>query len=157
LPDAQCTIRIWSHWYNQIANPTLIQVTGLNNTFTTQFIVNSPTVSSGLVGVSITNPGAAFGTTPSNCTTNAQLASLPGSPIGVPNPPCAWSLWVDATNLNASNTTHQAACAVSGLPGDDFGETGTLKFNPNAASFPFAPLVVPVTICVTDVPRLVVG
>jgi hypothetical protein len=141
---------------NQIANPTLLQVTGLNNTSTTPYLVNAPTVSS-LPGVSITNVGAAFGSAASNCTgagTFAQLSGLPGSPLG---PTCAWSLWVDASNLNASNTQHLAACAVSGLPGDDFGITGTVTFNPNGGGIQFAPLVVPVTVCITDFPRLVLG
>ncbi len=129
--------------FNGIPNPTLIQVTGLNNTFPTAFSVGAPS-SSGLVGVSFTNVGNGFGGAVSGCSsTYGSLASLPGSPLG---PPCVWSLWVDATSLNSTNTTAMAAC------GGGFGETGTISFAPGG--FPGSTLVVPLTVCVTDFPSL---
>jgi Beta-propeller repeat len=134
---------------NQIPNPTLIQITGLNNTATTAFAVNAPTVSSSLAGVSITNVGQAFAGTPSACgSTFGSNNPFPDSPLG---PPCVWDIWVDATSLNSTNTTAMAACA-GGL-----GETGTLTFSPTGGSFPFANLVVPLTVCVTDQPSLTLG
>jgi len=46
-------------------------------------------------------------------------------------------------------------CPASALdPTDNFGITGTLTFNPDAGGIQFAPLVVPVVVCVTDFPRL---
>jgi len=131
---------------NQIPNPTLLQVTGLNNTSTTAFSVSAPTAS-GLTGVSFTNVGQGFGGTLGSCgNTYGSLASLPGSPLG---PPCVWSLWVDATSLNSTNTTAMAAC------GGGRGETGTISFAPGG--FPGATLVVPLTVCVTDFPSLILG
>jgi hypothetical protein len=132
---------------NQIANPTLIQVTGLNNISTTPFSVGAPSVSSSLVGVSITDPGGAFGSGGSSCSTYSQTSVVPGTPLG---PVCAWSIWVDSTSLNSSNTQQLAAC---GTAPDNFGETGTLTFKGSN----FASLVVPVTVCVTDAPRLTVA
>ena len=128
---------------NQIPNPTLVQVTGLNNTSTTAFSVNSPTTSGLVAGsVTFTNVGQGFGGTLGGCgTTYGSLASLPGSPLG---PPCVWSLWVDATTLNSTNTTAMAAC------GGGLGETGTISFS--TGGFPGATLVVPLTVCVTDSP-----
>lgn len=142
---------------NQIPNPTLIQITGLNNTSTTSFSVNAPTAGGGLVGVSFTNVGQAFGGTLGGCNpTFASLASLPGSPLG---PPCVWSLWVDATTLNGTNTTRMAACGAdpSNPALNNFGEAGTISFSAAGGSFPFSTLVVPLTICVTDFPSLIVG
>jgi len=151
---------------NQIPNPTLIQVTGLNNTSVTSFSLATPTVSSTLFGVSFTNVGFGFGIPPGSTTpaggpstcspTFAQLASLPGTPVG---PPCVWSLWVDATALNSTNTQpNAAACGLSsqtGLP--NLGETGTITFAAAGGSFPMASLVVPLTVCVTDFPSLILG
>ena len=107
-----------------IANPTVVQVTGLNNTLTTAFSVSSPTTSGFPSGVvSFTNPGAGFGANAGNCgTTYGTFSSLPGSPLG---PICAWSMWIDATTLNSSNTTAQAACGPTGL-----GVAGTISFKP---------------------------
>jgi len=134
---------------NQIPNPTLIQVTGLNNTNPTSFAVKAPTTSGLVAGsVTFTNVGAGFGSAPGNCgSTYGSLASLPASPFG---PPCVWSLWVDATTLNSTNTTALAAC------GGGLGETGTIKFADNG-NFPFSALVVPLTVCVTDSPSLILG
>lgn len=132
---------------NQIANPTLVQVTGLNNISTTPFSVGAPSVSASLVGVSIANPGGAFGSGGSSCSTYGQTSVIPGTPLG---PVCAWSVFVDATSLNVSNTQQLAAC---GTAPDNFGETGTLTFSGSN----FASLVVPVTVCVTDAPRLIVA
>jgi hypothetical protein len=143
---------------NAISNPTLVQVTGLNNTSLTPYVVKAPTVSASLVGVSVTNPGFGFGTIPgqagggtATCATNAQQSALPNSPIGST---CAWSVWVDATSLNSTNTQQLAAC---GSAPDNFGETGTLTFSSDPTGQPFANLVVPVTVCVTDFPRLTVA
>jgi hypothetical protein len=135
--------------FNQISNPTLVQVTGLNNTINTSFSVNAPSAGGGLVAnsVTFTNPGAAFGSAAGGCgQTYGQLSSLPGSPLG---PSCAWSLWVDATTLNSTNTTAMAAC------GGGLGETGTITFN--TGGFPGSALVVPLTVCVTDFPSLTLG
>ena len=142
---------------NEIPNPTLVQVTGLNNTSVTAFTLNAPTVT-GLTGVSFTSVGSGFGTAPGTCAntnsatgttgTFASLASLPGSPLG---PPCIWSLWVDATSLNSTTTTPMAAC------GGGRGEAGTLSFTPTTASFPMATLTVPLTVCVSDFPQLTLG
>ena len=94
---------------NQIPNPTLIQVTGLDNTATSAFSVLAPVVS-GLAGVTFTNVGQGFGGTISGCSpTYASVSSLPGSAFG---PPCVWSLWVDATSLSPANTSPQAAWAA---------------------------------------------
>ena len=139
--------------FQQIANPTVIQVTGINNTSTTAFSVGAPSFS-GPAGVTIpagavtfTNAGSGFGSAPGSCgTTYAQLSSLPNSPLG---PTCAWSLWVDATSLNSTDTTAQAAC------NGGFGIAGTVTFSPSG--FPAANLVVPLTICVTDSPSIVLG
>ncbi len=138
---------------NQIPNPTLIQVTGLNNVSTTPFTVNAPTTT--LAGVSFTNVGNGFGGAVSSCSpTYASLAALPGSPLG---PPCVWSLWVDATSLNSTNTVpNAAACGVN--PGTglaNLGESGTVSFS--GGGFPMATLVVPLTVCVTDSPSLTLG
>jgi hypothetical protein len=152
--------------FQQIANPTVVQVTGINNTSSTAFGVGAPsfsvTASSMPAGgvfpagaITFTNPGAAYGTTAGSCgTTYGQLASLPGSPLG---PTCAWSLWVDATSLNSTNTTPMAAACgtstLSGLPIN--GVAGTITFAPTG--FPGANLVVPLTICVTDFPAITLG
>src|SRR5205823_5766545 len=126
---------------NQIANPTLIQVTGLNNTSITPYVVKPPVPSANLAGaVTITNPGFPFGSVagqivagvnggPPTCATNAQLSALPNSPLG---PVCAWSIWVDATALNATNTTRIAACGPDAVNSalSNFGVAGTLTFNP---------------------------
>jgi len=141
---------------SQLANPTLIMVTGLNNTATTTFLVAAPAVSSTLPGVSIANPGGLFGSGNSSCSganapgsgTYASFSSLPLSPFG---PPCSWEIYVDSTAVNSSNTvTGLAACANTG----GVGITGTLTFNPTGASFPFSPLVVPLTVCISDSPNL---
>jgi len=135
---------------NQIPNPTLLQVTGLNNNSATAFGVTAP-ATSGLVSgsVTFTNVGSAFGSSASNCSpTYGSLASAPGSPFG---PPCVWSIWLDATVLNSTNTTALAAC------GGGLGETGTVSFTPTSSSFPFTTLVVPLTVCVTDAPALILG
>ena len=140
---------VGANGFNQIYNPRLIQVTGLNNTSTTSFGVSAPSTSGFPAGVvSFTNPGNGFGSNATACgTTYGTVASLPDSPLG---PSCAWSLWVDATALNSSNTTAQAGCPSSGL-----GVSGTVRFTPTG--FPGARLDVPLTICVTDFPQLVVG
>jgi len=119
---------------SQLANPTLITVTGLNNTAFTNFVVKPPTVSSSLSpAVTITNAGNPFGGASSNCTsTYAQFSSLPLSPLG---PTCSWSIWVDSTALTGT-------------------VTGTLTFTADATSFPFTTLVVPLTINVSDFPNL---
>ena len=138
---------------NQIPNPTLIQVTGLNNNSLTAYNVSPPVVSASLPGVSITS-NAVFGSIPATCNgTFAQLSSLPGTVVG---PPCAWFIHVDATALNAANTKHMGG-ACNADPSNDFGITGTLTFNPDTTGIQFAPLVVPVIVCVTDFPQLVLG
>ena len=131
---------------SQIANPTVVEVTALNNTSTVPISLNSPSVS-GLAGVTLTNLGQSFGGTLSGCgSTYAELNVLPNSPLG---PTCAWNIWVNATALNSSNTTTMAAC------GGGFGETGTLTFGNGGGNV--ANLVVPLTVCVTDSPVLTVG
>ena len=136
----------------QLAGPTLIQVTALNNIATTGFIINAPTVPNSLPGVSITNTNQAFGGSPSNCTSYAQFSALPLSTMG---PTCSWSIWVDSTLLNSANTAPLAQCPATGVPAfGGLGVTGNLTFPVNAASFPFAPLQVPLTICVSDFPNL---
>jgi len=139
--------------FDQIPNPTLLEVTGLNNASTTAFSVGAPSftvtspASTSSSFVTFTNPGAGFGGTPGTCgSTYASLSALPNSPLG---PSCAWGLWIDATNLNSTTTTAQAAC------GGGLGVSGTITFSPASGSFPFAPLVVPLTICVTDAPALI--
>ena len=139
---------------NPALNPTVIQVTGLNNTNATPFNVNPPAVQGFPAGtVTITNPnGNNFGSAPGVCnSTVAETTSLPGSPLGNS---CAWQIWVDATTLNSSNTQQLAVC---GTPGNNFGLTGSLLFTPAPNSFPFASFTVPVTVCVTDFPALIVG
>jgi len=164
----------------QVPNPTLVEVTGLANTVATPYVVAAPVVlgsakTGSLPGVSVTNviPGQNnFGTNPTPCSpTFAQQSSLPGSPLG---PPCVWSVWVDATSLNASNTARTSACGADPLfstPGNtvfQFGENGFLRFTqvPNgtilpggavANGLPFATFDVPIQICVTDEPALIVG
>jgi len=164
----------------QVPNPTLIEVSGLANTVATPYVVSAPIVlgpgkTGVLPGVSVTNVvagGNNFGSIPTPCSpTFAQLSSLPGSPLG---PPCVWSVWVDATTLNASNTARTSACGVDPLfstpttPVFQFGENGFLRFTqlPNgtilpsgavANGLPFATFDVPIQICVTDEPALVVG
>jgi len=144
----------------------------LSNTATSPYFVNPPIAlgpnkTGTLPGVSVTlagqsgpNPVATAG-----CETNAQLNSVSNSPLG---PPCVWSLWVDATTLNSTNTVRTTACGVdpvSLLP--QFGESGFLRFTqvPNGTvigstvvnGLPFANLDVPITICVTDEPALILG
>ncbi|MBZ5618408.1 MAG: SBBP repeat-containing protein [Acidobacteriia bacterium] len=152
---------------NQIPNPTLIQVTGLNNNITNTFGVMAPVVSANLTSfVTFSNPGSGFvgtpavpgGANPAACGlangqgTWAQLSSLPGGPLG---PTCAWSLWVNAIGLNSTDTSAMAAC------GGGLGISGTISFSANTAgipaSSPFATLVVPLTVCVTDQPSLTLG
>jgi hypothetical protein len=139
--------------FNQIANPTVVEVTGLNNTLNTSFSVSAPSVSGFPAGsVTFTNPGAAFGAAPGTCgTTYSQFSNLSfgRTPLG---PTCAWSLWVDATSLNSTNTTPQAVCGTNGV-----GIAGTITFAASGGSFPFSSLVVPLTVCVTDSPSLVLG
>jgi hypothetical protein len=149
---------------NQVANPTVFQVTGLNNTSTTSFSVGGPSfTATGLPAgavfpsgaVTFTNAGAAFGSAAGTCpTTYAQLSSLPGSPLG---PSCAWSLWVDATSLNATDTDPMGAtCGINQQTNQaNFGVAGTVSFSPGG--FPGSTLVVPLTICVTDFPSLTLG
>ena len=79
-----------------------------------------------------------------------------------------WSVWVDATTLNSTNTVRTTACGVDpvSLP-PQFGESGYLRFTqiPNGMllsgvvvnGLPFATLDVPITVCVTDEPALILG
>jgi hypothetical protein len=137
----------------QTPNPTIVQVTGLSNSATTPYVVNPPTAQGFPTGVvTITNPGSGYGTVPTLCnSTFAQGASFPASVLG---PSCAWSIWVDATTLNGSDTLPLAAC---GTAPNNFGLTGSLLFTAAPVSASFASFTVPVTICVTDAPSLVVG
>jgi len=122
--------------------------------------------------LTVTNVGFAYGTAPGVtgggplvCSpTYGSLAQLPSSPLG---PPCVWSLWVDGTLFAAApGLARTAVCGADPLnPGlNTFGISGTLTFNaataaqfPPNGSFPFAPLVVPVTLCDTDTPVLTLG
>jgi hypothetical protein len=132
----------------QTANPTIVQVTGLNNTSVIPYSVGVPTFTSNTPGVpstavTFTNVGGAAAAT---CTsTFAQQSNLLTSPLG---PTCAWAVNVNATSLNASNTQPLSACGAG-----NFGIVGSLTFT--AAGVPN--LVVPVVICVTDVPTLTVA
>jgi len=144
--------------FHQIPNPTLIQVTGLNNVFTTGFNLNAPAAAGTAPttnavfqnAVSFTNVGQPFGGANTGCNgTYATVNALASAPLG---PPCIWDIWVDATQLNSTTTTPQAGC-----PGNGQGISGTITFTNAGGSFPFLNFVVPLTVCVTDAPELVLG
>ncbi len=125
---------------NPAPTPIPIVVGGLNNTVSSAYAVNPP--STILAGVSFSNAGQGPGGPLSTCSpTYAQLSNLPGSP---PGPSCIWNIWIDPVAVSSLNLANLGAC------GGNPGETGTIIFNPSG--YPFSPLTVPVTVCLTDSP-----
>src|SRR5262249_9170368 len=83
-----------------------------------------------------------FGGTLSSCSaTWASFSTFLDSPIG---PGCIWDIWLDPTAISGS------------LPGGGC-KAGLISFTPAAGSPPFADLVVPLTVCITDSPALTVN